>query len=68
MRASWPDQRILRGQLQDICTKLAAQPMERTALVLVGRALGTTQFDDSALYSPGYARRFRDAGGPPCES
>jgi precorrin-4/cobalt-precorrin-4 C11-methyltransferase len=68
MRASWPDQRILRGELQDIGAKLAAQPMERTALVLVGRALNASRFADSALYSPGYARRFRGAGEQPCDT
>src|SRR5262249_44815973 len=40
MRASWPDQRVVRGTLADIQAKLTAQPMERTALILVGRALG----------------------------
>lgn len=59
MRASWPDERVLRGSLGTIRALLAAEPMERTALVLVGRTLRATNFDDSALYSPGYHRRFR---------
>jgi precorrin-4/cobalt-precorrin-4 C11-methyltransferase len=59
MRASWPDQRILRGCLNDIAAQLAAQPMERTALILVGHALQATDFAESALYSPDYDRRFR---------
>jgi len=59
MRASWPDARILRGTLSDIREKLAAEPMERTALILVGRALGAEDFKESALYSPDYHRRFR---------
>jgi precorrin-4/cobalt-precorrin-4 C11-methyltransferase len=61
MRASWPDERILRGTLEDIRTRLAAEPMERTALVFVGRALEAANFDESALYSPDYQRRFRGA-------
>jgi precorrin-4/cobalt-precorrin-4 C11-methyltransferase len=60
MRASWPDERVLRGNLGTIRALLAAQPMERTALVLVGRTLETTDFEDSALYSAGYQRRFRN--------
>ena len=60
MRASWPDERLLRGTLADIQALLAEQPMERTALVLVGRALQAEGFDESALYSPDYQRRFRD--------
>ena len=37
--------------------------IERTALILVGRALGARDFRDSALYDPGYRRRFRGGGG-----
>jgi precorrin-4/cobalt-precorrin-4 C11-methyltransferase len=59
MRASWPDQRVLRGTLSDIQARLAAEPMERTALILVGRALATDDFIESSLYSPEYHRRFR---------
>jgi precorrin-4 methylase len=36
MRASWPDERVLRGNLGTIRALLAAEPMERTALVFVG--------------------------------
>jgi precorrin-4/cobalt-precorrin-4 C11-methyltransferase len=58
-RASWPDERVIRGTLADIAQRLAALPIERTALVLVGRALAAADFRDSALYDPGYHRRFR---------
>ncbi|HWX49608.1 MAG TPA: precorrin-4 C(11)-methyltransferase [Roseomonas sp.] len=59
VRASWPDERILRGTLGDITAKLAAEPAERTALILVGPALTAGEFRDSALYSADYQRRFR---------
>jgi precorrin-4/cobalt-precorrin-4 C11-methyltransferase len=59
VRASWPDQRIIRGTLSDIVGKLAAEPVERTALVLVGAALAAEDFRDSALYDADYQRRFR---------
>ena len=58
-RASWPDEHVIRGTLADIEQRLAATPIERTALVLVGRALAAPDFRDSALYDPGYQRRFR---------
>jgi len=61
MRVSWPDERILRGTLADIRALLAVEPMERTALVFVGRALEAADFDESSLYSPDYQRRFRNA-------
>jgi precorrin-4/cobalt-precorrin-4 C11-methyltransferase len=59
VRASWPDERVLRGSLGDIAARAAESPIERTALVLVGRALTAKDFRDSALYDPGYHRRFR---------
>ena len=62
-RASWPDERVVTGTLGDIADKLAAAPIERTALVFVGRALAAHGFRDSALYDPDYRRRFR--GGAP---
>jgi precorrin-4/cobalt-precorrin-4 C11-methyltransferase len=60
VRASWPQELILRGTLDDIAAKVAAAPIERTALVLVGRALAATGFRDSALYDADYRRRFRN--------
>jgi precorrin-4/cobalt-precorrin-4 C11-methyltransferase len=59
MRATWPDERVLRGRLDDVRARLSAEPMERTALVIVGRALEATDFEESALYSTEYQRRFR---------
>lgn len=58
-RASWPDEVVLRGTLASIEEKFAANPIERTALVLVGPALGQKDFRESALYDPDYRRRFR---------
>lgn len=63
-RASWPDERILRGSLATIVAQAAQDPMERTALVLVGPALGARGFRESALYDPDYRRRFRGGAGP----
>jgi precorrin-4/cobalt-precorrin-4 C11-methyltransferase len=61
MRASWPDERVVRGTLEDIRAKLSLEPMERTALVFVGQALEAADFEESALYSPDYQRRFRNS-------
>jgi precorrin-4/cobalt-precorrin-4 C11-methyltransferase len=63
VRASWADERVVRGTLGDIAGRVAAEAIERTALVLVGRALAAENFRDSALYDPDYRRRFR--GGVP---
>jgi precorrin-4/cobalt-precorrin-4 C11-methyltransferase len=61
VRASWPDERIVRGTLGDIAAKVAVDPIERTALILVGRALAAEDFRESALYDADYRRRFRGA-------
>ena len=57
--ASAPTERILRGTLADIAERVAAAKIERTALILVGRALAAQDFRDSALYDADYRRRFR---------
>lgn len=62
-RATWPDERLIRGTLADITARVATESVERSALVLVGRALAADEFRESALYDPGYRRRFR--GGLP---
>lgn len=62
-RASWPDERVLRGTLADIAAQVRAADLERTALILIGPALGSADFGESALYSTGYDRRFRPRGG-----
>ena len=57
--ASWPDEKIIRGTLGDIAARLAADPVERTAIIFVGRGLGEADFRESSLYDPDYQRRFR---------
>lgn len=59
-RATWPDQQIIAGTLDNICEKVTAATIERTAVILVGPALAARDFRDSALYDPDYRRRFRE--------
>jgi precorrin-4/cobalt-precorrin-4 C11-methyltransferase len=58
-RASWPDERVIRGTLATIAAEVGKQPIERTALILVGKVLSARDFRDSALYDAAYQRRFR---------
>jgi precorrin-4/cobalt-precorrin-4 C11-methyltransferase len=59
-RATWPDERVIRATIDSISEAVAQSgPVERTALILVGPALGAKNFSDSALYSKDYERRFR---------
>jgi precorrin-4/cobalt-precorrin-4 C11-methyltransferase len=57
-RASWPDQKIVRGTLATIA-QAAEASLERTALILVGQVLDPGEFRASALYDRDYQRRFR---------
>ena len=62
-RATWPAERIVRGTLGTIEAALAEDPIDRTAIIFVGRALAAEGFRDSALYDAGYQRRFRGRAG-----
>ncbi|KWZ46109.1 precorrin-4 C(11)-methyltransferase [Burkholderia savannae] len=52
-RASWPDEERVTGTLADIVDKVAGTPIERTALILIGRVLDAQGFDESTLYAKG---------------
>jgi len=59
-RASWPEERIVRSTLGCLSAAVAqGGAIERTALILVGRALDIGNFRDSALYDASYQRRYR---------
>jgi precorrin-4/cobalt-precorrin-4 C11-methyltransferase len=61
-RASWPEETVIRGTLGTIVAQHDAAPEQRTALILVGPALGPDDFRESALYDTDYVRRFRGQG------
>ena len=59
-RASWPEEKIIRAPLGDLVEAVAAAgAIERTALILVGPALGAEEFPESSLYNASYQRRYR---------
>jgi precorrin-4/cobalt-precorrin-4 C11-methyltransferase len=62
-RASWPDQQVVRATLGSLDPAIGVG--ERTALILVGRALGAEGFDESRLYAGDYDRRYRPIGTDP---
>jgi len=64
-RATWPDQKVVRGTLATIEAEVAKAPIERTALILVGRALAAETFRESSLYDAAYQRRFRGRDSRP---
>jgi precorrin-4/cobalt-precorrin-4 C11-methyltransferase len=62
-RASWPDERVIRGTLATIAAQVRETKLARTALILVGGVLDGGDFQNSALYDPNYLRRFRPERG-----
>ncbi|MEM8653130.1 MAG: precorrin-4 C(11)-methyltransferase [Pseudomonadota bacterium] len=57
-RASWPDEQIIHATLGTLKEAMHDE-ISRTALILVGRAIGAEGFDESCLYSTDYDRRYR---------
>jgi precorrin-4/cobalt-precorrin-4 C11-methyltransferase len=60
-RASWPDERVVRGTLSTIAEQVRAAGIAATAMILVGPALGADGFPNSRLYAPVFGHRFRRA-------
>ncbi len=60
-RASWPDERIITGRLENIAARLRAEKITRTAIILVGGVLTGEEFPHSSLYDPDFQHihRFR---------
>ncbi|GAX61598.1 precorrin-4 methylase [Candidatus Scalindua japonica] len=58
-RATWPNQLIVRGTLDDIADKIKQAKIKSTAIIIVGRVLTSTDFADSKLYSPEFSHGFR---------
>lgn len=48
--ASWPDQKVILGTLEDIASKVEAEGIKRSALILIGGVVGRTGFRRSHLY------------------
>jgi len=58
-RASWPDQRIVRGSLADIAGKIRVSQIKKTAMIVVGPALAEDSRIVSKLYDAGFTHEYR---------
>ncbi|MFP3090146.1 precorrin-4 C(11)-methyltransferase [Treponema sp. TIM-1] len=59
-KASWPEERILRGTIDTLPRLQEESGITKTALILVGGFLGTG-YERSRLYDPGFSHEYRDA-------
>jgi precorrin-4/cobalt-precorrin-4 C11-methyltransferase len=62
-RASWPDEKVIRGTLADIAGKTEPEKIRATALIVVGRALAR-DIPASKLYDAAFTHGFRKGKKP----
>lgn len=59
-KATWPDQRIMRGTLATIAQTVREAGVDRTAMIVVGNCLNN-DYALSRLYAPEFGHMFREA-------
>ncbi len=59
-RASWPDQKIVKGTLTNIAQLVTNNNINKTAMILVGNFLGS-YYENSLLYASNFTHEYRNA-------
>lgn len=59
-KATWPEEKIVRGTLSDIAAQARAAGIGKTALIMVGAFMGD-EYHYSKLYQAGFAHEYRQA-------
>jgi precorrin-4/cobalt-precorrin-4 C11-methyltransferase len=62
-RASWPEEKVIRGTLADIAARTEPEGIRSTALIVVGGALGR-DIPASKLYDAAFSHGYREAKTP----
>ncbi|MBQ9871984.1 MAG: precorrin-4 C(11)-methyltransferase [Eubacterium sp.] len=60
-KATWPDEKILPCTVKDLAETANKAGVSKTAVVLVGRAVGTKDYERSKLYDPTFSTGYRVA-------
>ena len=62
-KASWPEEKIIKGTLSTIMDQLKDEKIDRTAMIVVGQCLDAKVggYEKSKLYSPTFSHMFRMA-------
>lgn len=58
-KATWAEQKIVKGTLGNIVAKVKAEGITETALIFVGKVLDPQAYDLSKLYDPKFTTGFR---------
>lgn len=61
-RASWPDQKIIRGTVGQLHALVTSHGISRQALIIVGEVL-SNRIEPSKLYDPSFSHGYREARG-----
>lgn len=59
-KASWSDEEIVRGTLEDIVGKVKNSDIKKTAIIVVGRVLDPGKITPSKLYDKAFRHEYRD--------
>lgn len=58
-KASWPEEKILRGTLENIQEKVEREGIDKTAIIVVGDVLGNSPVTPSKLYDRNFSHEYR---------
>ena len=57
-KATWPDEKVVKGTLEDIAQKVKENNIRKTALIMVGEFLGK-EYNNSKLYDKDFVHEYR---------
>ena len=60
-KASWTDQKIIKGTLEDIAKKVREEKITRTAIVIIGDVVDPQSYEYSKLYDKKFSHGYRKA-------
>ena len=60
-KASWTDQKIIKGTLEDIAKKVREEKITRTAIVIIGDVVDPQSYEYSKLYDKKFSHGYRRA-------
>lgn len=60
-KASWPDELVIKGTLEDIVNKVRKAKIEKTAMIVVGKVLDPGHITPSKLYDSKFTHEYRKA-------
>ena len=58
-RASWPDQKIIKGTIGDIAQKVKDEKITRTAIVIISDVIDPKTYEYSKLYDKNFSHGYR---------